>query len=210
MSMSREALLHELLTSAEIESWQANELKYFGPTTRAISFFNDITRESSLHLVSQLLHLEEEDGEAPVTLYLNTGGGSMIDGLAIYDTIVNLSCPVLIYVTGLCASAGLMVLCAGDCRIATESSTFYYHEPVLEEARINSSKELDELQKYYTFCKEKMNKIIRSKTKLKKKKWESLFENKTAYYLSAGEALGINLIDKIAESNKVNFDITGI
>lgn len=204
---SKQELLQQLMSVQEIEPWQQFETKYFGPTTRTISFFGPVCKETSYAFISQLLHLAEEDPAEPITVWLNTEGGSLTDGLAIYDTIVNLPSPVLIYATGLCASAGLIILSAGDYRAATASTTFYYHQPVIEENFINSIKDMDELQSYYSASKEKLDQIIKDKTKMKKSVWNKNFEAKTAYYFYADQALEFNLIDKIVESSKLDFEL---
>lgn len=203
----KQQMLQQLLSMQEIEPWQQYEFQYFGPTTRSIAFFGPVCKETTAAFISQLLHLSEEDPESPIVVWLNTEGGSLTDGLAIYDTIVNLAAPVEVIVTGLCASAGLIILAAADYRIATKSSTFYYHQPVMEDNMINSIKDMDELQKYYKSCKDKMDELIRARTKMKKSVWNKNFEGRTSYYFFTDEALEYNLIDRVAPSNKVDFEI---
>ena len=204
---SKQDILQQLLLMQDIEVWQQFETKYFGSTTRNIAFFGPVCKETTLPFISQLLHLSEEDPEEPIVVWLNTEGGSLTDGLAVYDTIVNLSCPVLVYVTGLCASAGLIILAAADYRAATKSATFYYHQPVIEDNMINSIKDMDELQKYYQTCKQQMDAILRNKSKMKKPLWNKNFEGKTSYYFFSEDALRFNFIDKIIASSKVDFEL---
>jgi len=205
---SKQEILEQLLSFQELEIWSPFENKFFGPTTRNLAFFGPVSKETTSPFISQLLHLAEQDAHEPITVWLYTEGGSLTDGLAIYDTIINLSCPVLIYVTGLCASAGLIILAAGDYRAATASSTFYYHQPVIEDNMINSIKDMDELQKYYQTCKEKMDSILRKKSKIKKSIWNKNFEGKTSYYFFSEDALRFNFIDKIIPSSKVEFTLS--
>ena len=205
---SKKDILQQILTMEELEVWHPLEYKYFGPTSRSISLFGEINRDNALLLISQLLHLEEEDSEEPVTIWLNTDGGSVTDGLAIYDAIVNASFPVLVYTTGLCASAGLIILSAADYRYASQSCTFYYHQPVMDHVAVNSGKDMDEVQRYYNYNKDKMDKIIRERAKMKKTVWNKNFQGRTTFYFSSDEALEFKLIDKIAESRKVEFEIT--
>ena len=204
---SKNQILQQLLSMQEIEPWQQFEYQYFGPTTRTLSFFGPVCKETTAPFISQLLHLAEEEPETPIVVWLNTEGGSLTDGLAIYDTIVNLSCPVEVVVTGLCASAGLNILSAADYRVATRSATFYYHQPVMEDNMVNSIKDMDELQKYYKACKDKMDEIIRVRTRMRKQSWNKNFEGKTSYYFFTDDALKYKLIDKVVESSKVEFEI---
>lgn len=206
MKINKE-LLNQIANMSETECWQPYEVKFFGPTTRTLSFFNEVNRETAHVLISQMLQLAEDDPDEPITILLNTEGGSLTDGMAIYDAIVNISCPVLILVSGLCASAGLIILSAGDYRIATKSCTFYYHQPVMEEKFINSIKDMNELNKFYSYCKAQMDDILKEKTKMSDKKWLKNFEGKTSFYFSTQNALKYNLIDEIQESNKIDFNI---
>lgn len=204
---TKQQMLEQLMMMQDIESWQQFEYKYFGPTTRSIQFFGPVCKDTAAPFISQLLHLSEEEPDEPITVWLNTEGGSLTDGLAIYDCIVNIPSPVQVIVTGLCASAGLIILSAADYRLATASSTFYYHQPVMEDNMVNSIKDMDELQKYYKSCKDKMDQIIRNRIKMKKASWNKNFEGKTSYYFFTEDALKYNLIDKIVPSSKLEFEI---
>lgn len=204
---SKKEILQHIMSMSDSEVWQPYEFQYFGPSTRCLSFFSEVNKESAHVLISQILQLEEDDPDESITIYLNTTGGSITDGLAIYDVLTDCSCPVLIYATGLCASAGLIILSAGDYRYASKSCTFYYHQPVMEDASVNNLKDMEELQKYYLYSKEKMDGIIKSRTKMKRGIWNKNFEGKTSYYFSSREAIDFNLIDKIGESRKIEFTI---
>ncbi len=66
-----------------------------------VIFLGDAVRSDSANiLIKQLLYLERVDPKTPITLYLNSPGGSVVDGMAIYDTIRRLSCPVHAVVAG--------------------------------------------------------------------------------------------------------------
>lgn len=209
MSTNREKTIQQLMAAlSDVETWQAYETKYFGPSTRTLSLFGEIERPTALTFISQVLHLAEEAEDEPITVWLNTEGGSLTDGLAIYDCLKNISCPVVVYATGICASAGLIILSAGDYRVASQSCTFYYHEPIISETAVTSAKDMQQLKDYYSSCKNKMNEIIKETTGIKKKLWDKYFEGSTAYYFDSEKALKINLIDKIAVSGKLDFEFT--
>ncbi len=78
---------------------------------RIVYIGTEISNTSSNAAVQQLLYLELEDPQAPITLYINTPGGSIVDGMAIYDTIQRVSCPVHAVVAGMAASMGSILLC---------------------------------------------------------------------------------------------------
>ncbi|MFW5845756.1 MAG: ATP-dependent Clp protease proteolytic subunit, partial [Planctomycetota bacterium] len=77
---------------------------------RKVYLGDEVDSELSNSIVQQLLYLEHEDGKAPVTLYINTPGGSIVDGMAIYDVIRQISCPVHAVVAGMAASMGSVIL----------------------------------------------------------------------------------------------------
>lgn len=83
-------------------------------------------------IIAQLLYLSSQDQEAPITMYLNTPGGSVYDGLAIYDTMQYIPNEVQTVCTGLAASMGSVLLCAGEKgkRFALPHSRIMIHQPL--------------------------------------------------------------------------------
>ena len=72
---------------------------------RIVYLGTQVNNESANRLIKQLIILEQLDPSAPITLYLNSPGGSVVDGMAIYDTIRKISCPVHAVVAGMAATA---------------------------------------------------------------------------------------------------------
>ena len=207
MKELKQMVIDHIMSQEDISSWMIGESKYFGPSTRSLLFATDVNSDSTSVLISQLLHLEALDEESQITLYLNTEGGSLTDGLAIYDCITSLSCPVVIIATGLCASAGLLILSAGDYRAATPNTTFFYHQPILGDSHINSTADMESLNKHYAYCREKADGIIKKRTKMKKQIWDKNFKDKTSFYFTPEEAIEFKFIDKIMPSRKVKFTV---
>lgn len=83
-------------------------------------------------IIAQLLYLSSQDPESPITMYLNTPGGSVYDGLAIYDTMQYIPNEVHTVCTGLAASMGSVLLCAGEKgkRFALPHSRIMIHQPL--------------------------------------------------------------------------------
>lgn len=83
-------------------------------------------------IIAQLLYLSSQDPESSITMYLNTPGGSVYDGLAIYDTMQYISNEVQTVCTGLAASMGSVLLCAGEKgkRFALPHSRIMIHQPL--------------------------------------------------------------------------------
>ena len=83
-------------------------------------------------LTSQLLYLEMQDSKSPITMYINSPGGEIYAGLAIYDTMQYVSCPISTMCTGLAASMASVLLCAGENgqRYALPHSRVMIHHPM--------------------------------------------------------------------------------
>lgn len=82
-------------------------------------------------VIAQLLFLQMEDPKKDINLYINSPGGSVTDGMAIYDTLQMLSCQVITYCIGLCASMSTVLLASGSPgkRYALPNSRVMIHQP---------------------------------------------------------------------------------
>jgi ATP-dependent Clp protease protease subunit len=95
-----------------------------------IVFINGpITNESSALVVAQILFLQSEDSKKPINLYINSPGGECSAGLAIYDTMKSVSCPVHTICLGVAASMGAFLLSCGAKRFALPNSEILIHQP---------------------------------------------------------------------------------
>lgn len=99
---------------------------------RIVYLGTQVNNESANALIKQLLYLEAADAEAPITLYLNSPGGSVVDGMAIYDMIRKLSCPVHVVVAGMAASMGAVILsgCEKGHRAILKHGEVLLHQPL--------------------------------------------------------------------------------
>lgn len=149
--------------------------------------------------IGQLLYLESQNPEEPITMYINSPGGSITDGLAIYDIMNKINCPVNTVCTGMAASMAAFLLCAGTgTRYAMPNSTIMIHQP------------LGGVQGQATDIAIVANRILNLKTKLYKifaQKSGSSYETISAAcerdnYLSPSEAQSLGLIDKIVNKEK--------
>jgi ATP-dependent Clp protease, protease subunit len=99
---------------------------------RIIFLGAQITDEMANSVVAQLLFLQSEDSKADVHLYINSPGGSIAAGLAIYDTMQFINCDVATYCVGQCASMAAVLLSAGTKgkRRALPNSRIMIHQPM--------------------------------------------------------------------------------
>lgn len=164
---------------------------------RIILLNEAIDSNTAMSIISQLLYLESEDKNSPVTIYINSPGGSITDGLAIYDVMNKVKCPIITVCTGMAASMGAFLLSSGSkgMRYALPNSTIMIHQP------------LGGVQGQATDIEIVANRILN----LRKKLYDIMAKNSgksTRYfakacerdnYLEPQEALKMGLIDKIID-----------
>lgn len=147
--------------------------------------------------VAQLLYLASEDSERDVNLYVNSPGGVIYSGLAVYDTIQWVSCPVATICVGLAASMGSVLLAAGadGKRGALPNSRIMLHQP-LGGAQGQAS-DIEIQAKEILWLKERIYQILANHTGKSKEQIEE--DADRDYWLSAEEAKDYGLIDNVLE-----------
>ena len=98
---------------------------------RIVMLGGEVTDDSANSIVAQLLFLQSQDANREISMYINSPGGSVTAGLAIYDTMQFISCPVATYCVGQAASMGAVLLTAGakGKRFALPNSRIMIHQP---------------------------------------------------------------------------------
>ena len=178
------------------EAWSPGDVLFYGPQARSLTCYGDINRQTSLVLSSQILELETR-GTGPITIYLNTDGGVLADALAIYDTLRSIKSPVVTIATGVCASAGLLLLSAGDIRLSYPNTIFFYHQPIFPGQEVHSTEQIQSTAKMYELAKAKYDGIIQRRCGMDAKLWNEEFFNRTTKYFTAQEAKTYNMVDGI-------------
>ena len=99
---------------------------------RIIMLGTPISDQISGLIVAQLLYLAREDPTKPIRLYINSPGGQVYSGMAIYDTMQQIACPVSTVAVGFTASFGTVLLTAGTkgMRYALPNATIHMHQPI--------------------------------------------------------------------------------
>jgi len=151
---------------------------------------------------AQLLFLESNDASRDIQIYLNTPGGSVYAGLGIYDTIQYINPDVATICTGMAASMGAVILCAGTHgkRTALKHSRVLIHQPMGGAQGQASDIEITarEIQK----LKKELYEIISHHSKQTYKKvWK---DSDRDYWMTAQEALDYGMIDEVLIKNKQN------
>lgn len=147
-------------------------------------------------LVAQMLYLDSEDSSKPIYMYINSPGGSVTAGLAIYDTMQYVKSDVVTICVGLAASMGAFLLAAGSKgkRLALPHSRIMIHQPLGGTSRRQAS-DIEIEAKEILRMKEMLNKSMADLTGQSFEKIEK--DTDRDYFLSAEEAKNYGLIDRV-------------
>jgi ATP-dependent Clp protease protease subunit len=154
-----------------------------------------VNDEISNSLVAQMLFLQSEDPKADIHLYINSPGGSITAGLAIYDTMQFVSCDVATYCIGQAASMGAVLLTAGakGKRFALPSARIMIHQPLA--GMQGSAHEIEIHVEELRRVKRKMNEIMIRHTGHTLEKIEE--DTDRDRFMSADESVEYGLIDRV-------------
>ena len=180
-----------------------------GREERAMDIYSRLLRDRIIFLgtavnddvanavVAQLLFLQSEDAKADVHLYINSPGGSISAGLAIYDTMQFINCEVATYCVGQCASMGAVLLAAGapGKRRALPNSRIMIHQPMA--GMEGTAEDIMIHAKEFVKVKERLNRILIKHTGHPLEKIEK--DTDRDRFMSAEEALEYGLIDQVIE-----------
>lgn len=149
-------------------------------------------------VVAQLLFLEGQDPEKDICLYINSPGGSITDGMAIYDTMNYIKCDVSTICMGMAASMASFLLAAGakGKRLALPNSEIMIHQPLGGTGRVQAS-DFEIHAKHIVAIKQKMNRMYSEMTGQPVEVIER--DTDRDNFLTAQEALEYGLIDKVID-----------
>ncbi|MEB3246307.1 MAG: ATP-dependent Clp protease proteolytic subunit [Synechococcus sp.] len=147
-------------------------------------------------LVAQMLYLDSEDSSKPIYLYINSPGGSVTAGLAIYDTIQYVKSEVVTICVGLAASMGAFLLAAGTKgkRVALPHSRIMIHQPLGGTSRRQAS-DIEIEAREILRMKDMLNRSLADMSGQSFEKIEK--DTDRDYFLSAEEARDYGLIDRV-------------
>ena len=98
---------------------------------REIECVGEITQDSVYEMILQLRHLQHEDADAEITIYINSPGGEVQSGLALYDVMQAVSCPIRTVCVGRAASMAALLFIAGDTRDMLTHARVMIHDPLI-------------------------------------------------------------------------------
>ena len=167
---------------------------------RIIFLGTGINDQVSDSLVAQLLFLEAEDPDKDIQIYINSPGGSVTAGLAIYDTMQQISPDVVTICFGVAASMGAFLLSGGSKgkRLALPNSRIMIHQPL--GGAQGQAVEIEIQAKEILFLKKTLNSLLAEHTNQSLEKINE--DTERDYFLSPAEAVDYGLIDKVIKNDK--------
>ncbi|EED12244.1 ATP-dependent Clp protease, proteolytic subunit ClpP [Talaromyces stipitatus ATCC 10500] len=168
---------------------------------RIICLNGEVDETTSASIVAQLLFLEADSPEKPIHLYINSPGGSVTAGLAIYDTMTYIQSPVNTICVGQAASMGSLLLCGGHAgkRYCLPHSSIMIHQP--SGGYFGQASDIAIHAKEILRVRTQLNKIyqrhLTGKKQLSLDEIEKLMERD--YFMGAQEALEMGIVDEILD-----------
>lgn len=164
---------------------------------RIILVFNEITDDLACSVVAQLLYLESIDPDKDISLYINSPGGSVSAGLAIYDTIKKIKCDVNTICVGMAASMGAFLLSSGTKgkRYALENSQIMIHQ--LMGGTSGQAADIEIEVNHIKMVKDRLDKILANNTGRTVKEIEKATDRNT--WMFAKDAKKYGLVDEVIE-----------
>jgi len=162
---------------------------------RIIFLGTEINDDVSNLVIAQLLFLQSEDAEKDISIYINSPGGVVTSGLAIYDTMQFLKCPITTYCVGQAASMGAVLLAAGTKgkRFALPNARIMIHQPL--GGSQGQATDIEIQTKEILRMKKRLNEILAFHTGQPLKTIEK--DTDRDFFMSAAEGVKYGLVDEV-------------
>ena len=167
---------------------------------RVVFLGSEINDQVANAIVAQLLFLETDNPDADISLYINSPGGSVTAGMAIFDTMNYIKCPVRTVCVGMAASMGAFLLMAGEQgkRLALPNSEIMIHQP--SGGASGQATDVTIHAKWLLRTKDKMNGLMAQMTGQPLERVQQDVERD--YFMTAEEALAYGIIDEIYQPRR--------
>jgi len=166
---------------------------------RKVFLWGEVSDRSARDVTEKFLFLEASDPGKDITFYINTPGGSITAGMAVYDTMQLISSSITVVVTGMAASMGSILLCGASPgqRLLYPHSRVLIHQPLISgrmwAAAVDINIQAEEMEK----LREELNGILSKSSGQPLEKIQ--LDTDRDFYLNAQEAIDYGLADKIVE-----------
>lgn len=169
---------------------------------RIIVLSDEVNSATASVVVAQLLFLDSQDSEKDIFLYINSPGGSITDGMAIYDTMQYVKADVSTICVGMAASMGAFLLAGGakGKRIALPHSEILIHQPLIGGGLGGQCTDIKIHSDHLVRTRELLNKLLSENTGRSLEEIER--DTERDHYMTAQEALDYGIVDRIITSAK--------
>jgi ATP-dependent Clp protease protease subunit len=173
---------------------------------RIIFLGTPVTDEVANSIIAQLLFLESEDPEKEISLYINSPGGAVTSGMAIYDTMQYVRPDISTICMGQAASMGAVMLAAGTAgkRYALPNSRILIHQPMVSGGIGGQATDIDIQADEILRLRERLTEILVEHTDQSKERIKQ--DTDRDYFMSAQDAVEYGLIDSVIEARKGQSD----
>lgn len=179
-------------TSARIQDQFLKERKIF--------LWGEVSDKSAKDITEKLLYLESDAPGKPITFYINTPGGSITAGMAVYDTMQLISSPITVVVTGMAASMGSILLCGATKgkRVLYPHSRVLIHQPLISGQMVAVAVDIHIQAKEMERLRDELNAILADSSG---QSIEQICKDTDRdFYMTAKEAIEYGLADSIVEA----------
>lgn len=166
---------------------------------RKIFLWGEVSDRSARDLTEKLLYLESTDPGKEITFYINSPGGSITAGMAIFDTMQLISSPIAVVVTGMAASMGSILLCGATMgrRLLFPHSRVLIHQPLITGRMVAAAVDINIQAQEMEKLREELNGILAKTSGQPLDKIQQ--DTDRDFYLNAEEAIEYGLADEIVE-----------
>lgn len=173
--------------------------------SRTIYLAGGVDDRLSARIVTGLLLLEQTGPEEPITMFLNSPGGSVTAGFAIYDTMRFVSSPLTVICAGLCASIGTVILLGAPkgSRLALPNTRLLIHQPLIPSHIFGPASDLEITAKEIIKTRERINQLLAEECNQPMERIAR--DTQRDYWMTAKDAADYGLIDRVVNSRSEVF-----
>ncbi len=170
---------------------------------RQIFLWDAVTDKSSAILVEKLLFLEYQNSKKPIYFFINSPGGVISSGMAIFDTIQMISSPVYTITMGMAASMGAILFCAGEKghRYIMEHAKVMIHQPLISGQIVAPAIDIKIRAEEIKKTRDELNQILASRSGKKLKQIHQ--DTDRDYYMNASEAVQYGIADAVLKDLRI-------
>lgn len=167
---------------------------------RKIFLWGEVSDKSAKDITEKLFYLELEAPGEPIQFYINTPGGSITAGMAIYDTMQLITSPITVIVTGMAASMGSILLCGAPkgSRFVYPHSRVMIHQPLIAGRMVGPAADIHIQAIEMERIRDELNSILANATGQSMDKIQK--DTDRDFYMTAAQALDYGIADKIVDS----------